>query len=413
MAPANTPLLDALERLKPPDHLCSIYETQEEQFAVAIPFIRIGLERGEKCIYIADAHNLEDVREALRAEVGDLEPAMRSGALELLTKEDAYMKRGHFDPDWMFTFWKEATDAALERGFSALRTAGETEWVQRGGPGLERWMEYESRLTHTLSQSKCVALCQYNRRVCSPAVILDVIRTHPLVIYGSTVCRNFYFVPADEFLAADSAASEVERVLSSIRERERLEGELRRANDELETRVEERTAELARANQDLAAQIRERQRAEQAVRSQQEAIRELSTPVLPIRDRMLIVPVIGSVDTTRARQLTEQVLRGIRAHRAKVVVIDVTGVATLDTVAANHLMLTAAAARLLGAHVILTGISSSIAQTLVTLGVDLTELTTMGDLQSGIEEGHKLLAEAGHAPGNSRAQAAAAGAERT
>lgn len=280
MASANTPLLDALERLKPPDHLCSIYETQEEQFAVAIPFIRIGLERGEKCIYIADAHNLEDVREARRAEVGDLEPAMRSGALELLTKEDAYMKRGYFDPDWTFTFWKEATDAALGRGFSALRATGETEWVQRCGPGLERWMfhhwatrlgfgavqrgglglerwmEYESRLTHTLSQSKCVALCQYNRRVCSPAVILDVIRTHPLVIYGSTVCRNFYFVPADEFLAADSAASEVERVLSSIREREQLEGELRRANDELETRVGERTAELARANQDLTAQIR-------------------------------------------------------------------------------------------------------------------------------------------------------------
>jgi rsbT co-antagonist protein RsbR len=76
-------------------------------------------------------------------------------------------------------------------------------------------------------------------------------------------------------------------------------------------------------------------------------------------------------------------------------------------------MLTAAAARLLGAHVILTGISSSIAQTLVTLGVDLSELTTMGDLQSGIEEGHKLLAETGQLPGSSRWQAAAAGAERT
>jgi len=384
-------LIEALERLKPHDHLCSIYESQGEQFAVSIPFIRMGLERGEKCIYIADDHNVGDVRNALRAEGVDLEQATGSGALAVLTKEHAYMKQGHFDPDWMFTFWQEATDQAMAAGLSALRATGETDWVQRGGPGLERWMEYESRLTQTLAHSNCCALCQYNRRRYSPEVILDVIRTHPIVIYGETVCRNFYFVPPEEFLQPDSAGREVERVLTAIRERERLDAELRRVNDELENRVCERTAELAQANQALAAEVRERQRAEAAIKAQQEAIRALSTPVLPIAPGMMIVPMIGSMDGARARQLTEQLLRSIRSHRAKVVVVDVTGVATLDTAVANHLIQAAEASRLLGARVILTGISADIAHTLATLGVDLRKLKTMGDLQSGIEEGQRLL----------------------
>ncbi len=387
----KTPLIEALERLKPHDHLCSIYETREEQFAVAIPFIRIGLERREKCIYIADDHNVAPVRQALEADGVDVESAVQSGSLSLLTKDHAYMKRGHFDPDWMFSYWQQATDEALARGYPAVRATGETEWVQRGGPGLERWMEYESRLTHTLEQSNCFALCQYNRAVCPPHVILDVIRTHPTVIYGDTVCRNFYFVPAEDFLEPDSTGREVQRWLTSIRERERLEMELHKLNDDLENRVRERTAELDRVNQELAGEIRERRRAEQEIQAQQEAIRELSTPVLRVSPGMLIVPIIGAVDAQRARQLTAQLLAAIRKNRARVVVVDVTGVVTLDTPVANHLIHTAASARLLGAELILTGISSSIAHTLVTLGADMRAFTTLGDLQSGIEEGQRLL----------------------
>jgi len=127
----------------------------------------------------------------------------------------------------MFTFWKEATQLAMSEGFSALRATGETEWVLRGGRGLERWMEYESRLTHTLSENNCSALCQYNRRLFPPELILDVIRTHPMVVYGSTVCRNLYYVPADEFLGTNQTAREVERLLTNIRERERVEDALR------------------------------------------------------------------------------------------------------------------------------------------------------------------------------------------
>jgi rsbT co-antagonist protein RsbR len=133
------------------------------------------------------------------------------------------------------------------------------------------------------------------------------------------------------------------------------------------------------------------QERERTIRDQQEAIRELSTPVLQVRDRLLILPIIGVIDPQRARQLTEQLLRGIRANRAKVVVIDITGVAAMDSSVANHLVQTVEASRLLGATVIVTGLSPEIAQTLVNIGVELAKMSTVGDLQGGIEEAERLL----------------------
>jgi rsbT co-antagonist protein RsbR len=130
---------------------------------------------------------------------------------------------------------------------------------------------------------------------------------------------------------------------------------------------------------------------ERIIRQQQEAIRELSTPVLQVRERLLILPIIGVIDPQRARQLTEQLLRGIRDSRAKVVVMDVTGVPSIDSTVANYLVQTVEASRLMGATVIVTGLSPDLAQTLVTIGVDLTKMNTVGDLQGGIEEAERLL----------------------
>jgi rsbT co-antagonist protein RsbR len=133
------------------------------------------------------------------------------------------------------------------------------------------------------------------------------------------------------------------------------------------------------------------QERERIIRQQQEAIRELSTPVLQVREQLLILPIIGVLDSQRARQLTEQLLRAIRANRAKVVVIDITGVPTIDSTVANHLVQTVDASGLMGASVIITGLSSEIALTLVTIGLDLSKMNAVGDLQGGIEEAERLL----------------------
>jgi rsbT co-antagonist protein RsbR len=129
---------------------------------------------------------------------------------------------------------------------------------------------------------------------------------------------------------------------------------------------------------------------ERVISEQQEALRELSTPVLQFRERLLLLPIIGVLDSDRARQLTEQLLGSIQEKRARVVVIDITGVATVDETVANHLVQTVEASRLMGASTILTGLSSEIAQTLVDLGVDLSMMQTVGDLQGGLEEAERL-----------------------
>jgi len=133
------------------------------------------------------------------------------------------------------------------------------------------------------------------------------------------------------------------------------------------------------------------QERERIIRQQQDAIRELSTPVLQVRERILILPIIGVLDEQRANQFTEQLLAGIRNNRAKVVVIDITGVPDVDSEVANHLVQAVDASRLMGASVILTGLSPEIAQTLVTIGVDLGKMNTVGDLQGGVEEAERLL----------------------
>lgn len=130
---------------------------------------------------------------------------------------------------------------------------------------------------------------------------------------------------------------------------------------------------------------------ERVIRQQQDSLRELSTPVLQVRERLLILPIIGVLDSGRAHQLTDQLLRAIRSHRARVVVIDITGVPDVDESVADHLVKTVDASRLMGAGVIITGLSSEIAQTLVTIGVDLSKMNTVGDLQGGIEEAERLL----------------------
>lgn len=131
---------------------------------------------------------------------------------------------------------------------------------------------------------------------------------------------------------------------------------------------------------------------ERVIRVQSEAIKELSTPVLQLRERMLLMPIIGIVDSHRAQLIMENLLGDIRARRARVVVMDVTGVSSIDSGVANHLLRTIAAARLMGANVIVTGISSDVATALVALGIALDQIRAVGDLQSGIEEAERLLA---------------------
>lgn len=123
---------------------------------------------------------------------------------------------------------------------------------------------------------------------------------------------------------------------------------------------------------------------EQLLEAQKQALLELSTPIIPIMDQIIVMPLVGSIDTGRAQEVTRALLRGITEHRAHVVIMDITGVSIVDTGVANHLNRTIQAARLKGAHTIVTGISDAIAETIVDLGIDWGTVDTVRDLQSGL-----------------------------
>jgi anti-anti-sigma regulatory factor/HAMP domain-containing protein len=162
---------------------------------------------------------------------------------------------------------------------------------------------------------------------------------------------------------------------SAVQERETA---LQRLAATLEQQVEERTAELQRRSEEQT------RLQEQIIRMQATALAELSTPLIPITDQIVVMPLIGALDTQRANQILSTLLQGIEASRARVAILDITGVPVVDTNIAQTLMSVARAVRLLGAQVMLTGIRPEVAQTLVGLGVDLQGLITHSVLQNGI-----------------------------
>jgi rsbT co-antagonist protein RsbR len=113
-------------------------------------------------------------------------------------------------------------------------------------------------------------------------------------------------------------------------------------------------------------------------------IRELSTPIIPVYQGILVLPLVGSIDSRRATEITERLLEAIAAQQADIVIIDITGVSLIDTSTANHLLMTTRAANLLGSRVVLVGMGADIAQTIVHLRVELRGLVTLADLQAGI-----------------------------
>jgi rsbT co-antagonist protein RsbR len=122
----------------------------------------------------------------------------------------------------------------------------------------------------------------------------------------------------------------------------------------------------------------------QQLEDQQRTIRDLSTPIVPIHEGIMVLPLVGGLDARRASQVVEAVLDQIVAYQADILIVDITGVPVVDTGVANHLLMMTRAVRLLGAQVVVVGISAEIAQTIVQLGVDLGGIITLANLQAGI-----------------------------
>jgi rsbT co-antagonist protein RsbR len=192
----------------------------------------------------------------------------------------------------------------------------------------------------------------------------------------------FFVVVALLTLLFDRFGSTLRDALTTSLEREDELGTIRAS---LETTVAERTAALQSALDDVRARAEEQEQLLKEIELQRETIKDLNVPVIPISATTLVMPLVGALDSTRLRQLQEQSLQALERTSARVLVLDITGVPIVDNHVAQGLLTTVRSARLLGAQVVLVGIRPEVAQTLVGLGIELSDVRTFSDLHSALD----------------------------
>jgi hypothetical protein len=176
------------------DHVCLVRKTKAEQLSAAISFTQLGLDRQQKCLYIARENPVRTILEEMIKAGIDVRLAVTSGALRIITEKQAYLKSGDFEPDTMIDFLRQQTGLARKEGFAALRVIGEMTWVLADGQSFDRLLDYEAKLANFFFENPCVAACQYCRERFPDSMIVDMIRVHPLVMDGDHLWSSPYYV---------------------------------------------------------------------------------------------------------------------------------------------------------------------------------------------------------------------------
>jgi hypothetical protein len=194
------PIRLAGRSLKSTRHICAFFHSKEEQDKVLMPFFKEGFERGEKLFHIVDRNHRERHLQSCAAGQIDVVAAEASGQLEVRVWEDAYLSDGCFDGDRMIRVLEEVVEGARER-FGLTRLMGNMEWALEALPGVHDIVQYEAKLNYVLPRFPDPVVCVYDLNKHSGSVVMDILRTHPMVIIGGVLQENPLYVPPDEFLA--------------------------------------------------------------------------------------------------------------------------------------------------------------------------------------------------------------------
>jgi hypothetical protein len=181
-------------------HVCAFFNSREEEYRILLPFIKEGLEQGEKSFHIVDArHRPERLRHLEEAGI-DLAEAERQGKVEVRVWEEAYLRDGQFDQNAMLALIEEVLQSGKAANHGLTRLWANMEWALEDRPGVDDIVEYEARLNHVLPKYDDAVVCTYDLAKFSATVVMDILRTHPMVIIGGILQENPFFVPPDEFL---------------------------------------------------------------------------------------------------------------------------------------------------------------------------------------------------------------------
>jgi DcmR-like sensory protein len=181
-------------------HVCAFFHNREEEYRVLLPLAKEGFERGEKVFHIVDPDHRPERTRRLE-EVGITSAAsQRPGQVEIRAWEDAYVRGGRFDKDAMMILLEDTLRGAKADGFSQTRLWANMEWALGQFPGVEDLVDYESRVNYLLPRYDDLIVCAYDLTKFGAGVMMDVLRTHPLVMIGDFLHENPFFVPPDELL---------------------------------------------------------------------------------------------------------------------------------------------------------------------------------------------------------------------
>ncbi len=188
--------------LQPGDHLCGFYYGDEERDALLLPFLRGGLQSGDKCLGVVDSTPVEqviaDVTDGL-----DADALLASGQLELYASAQTYLRGGAFDPDAMIAFWEQmAADNSAAPTFGFARVFGEMSWLERAPAPREDVLQYETWADGFAARFEHAILCMYDLRRLGSGILLDLMRTHPKLLLGGLVLENPHHVATTELATA-------------------------------------------------------------------------------------------------------------------------------------------------------------------------------------------------------------------
>ncbi|WP_245742027.1 sensor histidine kinase [Natrinema salaciae] len=310
----------------PTEHLAVIHESQAERLAAVVPFMRQGIERGERCLYIVNDRSESDLIEAMERGGIDVDAVLESGALTFRTVEDTYLRTGTFDPDDMLEYYADAIEAATAE-YAGLRISAETTWILDEGTSLEKFMEYESRVNELFDGEDCIALCQYDRDVIPAEIICDVVRTHPHLVYDGAVCHNFYYTPPAEFFRPDSPDREVDRMLGTLHERTTAKVERNETIDALEESNDQLQRFAYIASHDLQEPLR-------MVSSYLQLLERNYRNELDADARDYIDFAVGGAD--RMREMIDDLLEFSRIDTGETTLEPVDCEGVIDTVLTDH-----------------------------------------------------------------------------
>ena len=181
-------------------HVCAFFNSRDEEYGVTVPFIKDGMEEGDRALHLVGVERRADHLARLTAGGIDTITAEHTGQFEVRDWADTYLAGGYFDPDrWLGLLEGELADGP-RRGFAVTRLVAHMEWALDNRVGVDRLVEYEARVNYVWPRSSSVAICTYDLARFSGDVIIDIMRTHPLVIIGGILQENPFYVEPDRFL---------------------------------------------------------------------------------------------------------------------------------------------------------------------------------------------------------------------